>query len=214
MFPLSLSISGETLLAFTLAMFLLAVSPGPGFLMVVARALSGGFAAGLAAIAGLVLGDILFLVLAILGLSALAAVMGEFFLAVKILGAAYLFWLGVKTWRSRACLPEMERPEASKTKLPHYRSLALGFFVTLGNPKVILFYGALLPTFVDVAVLTAGDTVLLSGVVTLVLVSVLGVYAFLAARAGRLLKSERALRWVNRATGGLLIGAGVAVATR
>jgi len=214
MFPLSLSISGETLLAFTLAMFLLAVSPGPGFLMVVARALSGGFAAGLAAIAGLVLGDILFLVLAILGLSALAAVMGEFFLAVKILGAAYLIWLGVKTWRSRANLPEMERPDAPKTKLPHYRSAALGFFVTLGNPKVILFYGALLPTFVDVAVLTAGDTVLLSGVVTLVLVSVLGVYAFLAARAGRLLKSDRALRWVNRATGGLLVGAGVAVATR
>ena len=214
-----LSISLETLLAFTLAMVLLAASPGPGFLMVVARALTGGFAAGLAAIAGLVLGDIVFLVLAIVGLSALAAVMGEFFLVVKVLGAAYLIWLGVKTWRSRPSLPEMETTgeegaDAPGARLPHHRSMALGFFVTLGNPKAILFYGALLPTFVNVAALTAADAVLLSGVVTLVLFLVLGVYAFLAARAGRLLKSDRAVRWLNRVTGGLLIGAGVAVATR
>ena len=114
-----LSMSLETLLAFTLAMFLLAASPGPGFLMVVARALTGGFAAGLAAIAGLVVGDILFLVLAILGLSALAAVMGEFFLAVKVLGAAYLIWLGVKLWRSKPSLPDMATPEAPEARMPH-----------------------------------------------------------------------------------------------
>lgn len=209
-----LSMSLETLLAFTLAMFLLAASPGPGFLMVVARALTGGLKAGLAAIAGLVVGDILFLVLAILGLSALAAVMGEFFLAVKILGGAYLIWLGVKTWRSRPSLPDMDRPETPTTKIPHHRSAALGFFVTLGNPKAILFYGALLPTFIDVAALTAPDVVVLSAVVTVVLFLVLGVYAFLAARAGRMLKSPRALTWLNRVTGGLLVGAGIAVATR
>jgi threonine/homoserine/homoserine lactone efflux protein len=209
-----LSMSMESLLAFTLAMFLLAASPGPGFLMVVARALSGGFAAGLAAIAGLVAGDILFLVLAVLGLSALAAVMGEFFLAVKIFGAAYLIWLGVKMWRSKPRLPRMEAPNAPTTPLPHHRSVALGFFVTLGNPKAILFYGALLPTFIDMAALTASDVVALAIVVTLVLFLVLGVYAFLAARAGRAIKSTRALTWLNRVTGGLLVGAGVVVATR
>lgn len=214
MLSLSLSISGETLLVFTLAMLLLAVSPGPGFLMVVARALTGGFAAGLAAIAGLVLGDLVFLVLAVLGLSALAAVLGEFFLAVKLLGAAYLVWLGVKTWNSRPDLPQMAAPDSTQARIPHYRSAALGFFVTLGNPKVILFYGALLPTFVDMAAVTLTDLLVLAAVVALVLFAVLGVYAFLAARAGRALKSERALRWLNRATGGLLIGAGVAVATR
>ncbi|WP_340120015.1 LysE family translocator [Pelagibius sp. 7325] len=215
---MTISMSLETLAAFTLAMFLLSVSPGPGFLMVVARALSGGFAAGLAAVAGLVVGDIVFLVLAILGLSTLAAVMGEFFLAVKILGAAYLVWLGVKTWRSRPSLPPLEAPEAAASQRPHPKSLGrsalLGFFVTLGNPKVILFYGALLPTFVDLEALTGGDIVVLAMVVTAMLFLVLGTYAFLAARAGRVVKSERALRWVNRATGGLLVGAGVAVATR
>lgn len=208
------SLTLESLLAFTLAMVLLAASPGPGFLMVVARALSGGLAAGLAAIAGLVLGDLLFLGLAILGLGALAAVMGEFFLAVKILGAAYLIWLGVKTWRSRPDLPELAAPEASKIRMPHHRSAALGFFVTLGNPKAILFYGALLPTFIDVTALTAADVGVLAVVVTLVLFAVLGVYACLAARASLLLKSPRALTWLNRTTGGLLVGAGVAVAAR
>jgi threonine/homoserine/homoserine lactone efflux protein len=209
-----LSVSLETVLAFALAMFLLAASPGPGVLMVVARALTGGFAAALAAMAGLVLGDIVFLVLAVLGLSALASVLGEFFLAVKVLGALYLVWLGVKTWRSRPSLPAMDAPETPKSRMPHHRSAALGFFVTLGNPKAILFYGALLPTFIDVAALTAPDVVALSAVVTLVLFSVLGVYAYLAARAGRSLTSPRALTWLNRVTGGLLIGAGVAVATR
>ena len=121
---MTLSISLETLLAFTLAMVLLAASPGPGFLMVVARALSGGFAAGLAAIAGLVLGDILFLVLAVLGLSTLAAVMGEFFLVVKLLGAAYLVWLGVKTWRSRPSLPDLAAPDAPRLAMPPHRSAA------------------------------------------------------------------------------------------
>ncbi len=208
----------ESLLAFTLAFFLLAATPGPGFLMVVARALTDGFKAGLAAIAGLVLGDLVFLLLAILGMSALAAVMGEFFLVVKILGAAYLIWLGVKTWRSRPNLPQMAAPEATRKPMPppmsHWRSALLGFLVTLGNPKVILFYGALVPTFVDVTTLTALDVAALSFVVAAMLFLVVGFYAWLAARTGRVVRSERALTWLNRATGGLLVGAGIAVATR
>lgn len=209
-----LSMSLETLLAFTLAMFLLSVTPGPGFLMVVARALADGFKAGLAAIAGLVLGDLLFLLLAILGMSALAAVLGEFFLAVKILGAAYLIWLGVKTWRSRPRLPQMAEPEAAGRSMPHWRSALLGFFVTLGNPKVILFYGALVPTFVDVTALTAADVAAMVLVVAAMLFLVVGFYAWLAARAGRMVRSERAVSWLNRLTGGVLVGAGIAVATR
>ena len=212
---MTLTLSLETLLAFVLAMFLLSVTPGPGFLMVVARSLADGLKAGLAAITGLVLGDILFLLLAILGMSALAAVLGEFFLVVKILGAAYLIWLGVKTWRSRPRLPQMAAPgEAARPRLPHRRSLAIGFFVTLGNPKTILFYGAFVPTFIDVGALGAGDVALLCGVVAAMSYLVVGFYAFLAARAGRVMKSERMLTWLNRATGGLLVGAGIAVATR
>ncbi|HIC81872.1 MAG TPA: LysE family translocator [Kiloniellaceae bacterium] len=208
------TLSPETLLAFTAAMLVLALTPGPGFLAVVARAMSQGFGAGLAATAGLVLGDLLFLALAILGLSALAAVLGEFFLVVKWLGAAYLVWLGIALWRSDGAAAQRTAPEGPRPKASHRGSLALGFLVTLGNPKVILFYGAFLPTFVDLAALTLGDVVLLGVVVAAALFAVLGAYAFLAARAGRVMKNSRAQRWLNRVTGGILVGAGVAVATR
>ena len=160
------------------------------------------------------LGDIVFLLLAILGLAALASVMGEFFLAVKLLGAAYLVWLGVKTWRSRPGLPPMEEPGTAGKAVPYWRSALVGFVVTLGNPKVILFYGALLPTFIDMSSLAVADVAVMSAVVTTVLFLVLGAYAFLAARAGRMMQSTRAVAWLNRVTGGLLIGAGIAVATR
>lgn len=210
------SLSIESFLAFVVAMFFLSLTPGPGFLAVVARALRGGFAAGLAAIAGLVLGDILFLVLAILGLSALAMALGEFFLVVKLLGGAYLVWLGISLWRSQPEPREIAAADeaGSKERLSHRRSFALGFLVTLANPKVILFYSALVPTFIEVSALTVLDVVLLSAVVAAVLVFVLGAYAFLAAHAGRAVKGGRALTWLNRITGGLLIGAGVTLATR
>ncbi len=209
-------LSIESFLAFVAAMFLLSLTPGPGFLAVVARALAGGFAAGLAAIAGLVVGDILFLVLAILGLSAMAMAMGEFFLIVKLLGAAYLIWLGLGLWRRPAADPQVTRAAAAgdEGRGSHRRSLALGFMVTLANPKTILFYSALVPTFIDVAALTVIDVVLLGAVVAGVSFLVLGVYALMAARAGQALKGGRALAWLNRVTGSLLVGAGLAVATR
>lgn len=208
---MAISMSLESFLAFLVAMSLLSLTPGPGFLAVVARSLTGGLASGFAAISGLILGDILFLVLAIAGLSALAAAMGELFLIVKVIGAAYLIWLGIMTWRSKAPPPRLE---AAAGRADLQRSFVLGFVVTLGNPKTILFYSALVPTFIDITALTAGDVVLLSLVVAVVSLVILGAYAFLATRAGRSITSPRAFRWLNRATGGLLVGAGVAVATR
>ena len=201
----------ETLLAFAVAMILLSLTPGPGCFAVIARALSGGFRSGMAAVAGLVLGDILYLVLAVVGLSALAMVMGEFFLIVKVLGAAYLIWLGVRCWRA-PLRPGEVAPSSDRRGL--WRSFALGFFVTLGNAKVILFYVAFVPSFVELARLSAWDVVLLAAVVATALVVVLGGYALLAARAGRLFRSARAQRRLNRVSGGLLMGAGVAVVAR
>ena len=201
----------ETLLAFAAAMLVLSVTPGPGCFMVVARALAGGFGSGLAAVAGLVLGDILYLLLAVLGLSALASLLGEFFLVVKLLGAGLLIWLGFRAWRAPVAV-QLVAPSTDRRGL--WRSFALGFFVTLGNVKVVLFYVAFVPTFVEVARLSVGDVLLLSAVLASTLTAVLGGYAFLAARAGRLLRSETARRRLNRLSGGLLIGAGVEVATR
>ena len=210
------SLSIESFLAFVVAMFMLSLTPGPGFLAVIARCLTGGLAAGLATITGLVIGDILFLILAILSLSALALVLGEFFLVVKLLGAAYLIWLGFGLWRRQAGLPEMaragDRRDQRLTSLS--RSFGIGFVVTIANPKTILFYSALVPTFIDVGRLNVADVALLSTVVAVVSYLVLGGYGLMALHAGRALKNRHAWRWLNRLTGGLLMGAGVAVATR
>ncbi len=85
-----------------MAMLILAASPGPGVFATVARALSSGFRPAVGVIAGIVAGDIIFLGLAVFGLSVIAQAMGEFFFIIKIVGGAYLIWLGLKMWRAKS----------------------------------------------------------------------------------------------------------------
>jgi threonine/homoserine/homoserine lactone efflux protein len=94
------------------------------------------------------------------------------------------------------------------------KDVGLGFLVTLGNPKAILFYGALLPTFLDMTRIRFADFLVLAAIVVVVSYVVYGGYIFLAERSRRLLSSRAASRLFNRLTGSVLIGAGVAVATR
>jgi threonine/homoserine/homoserine lactone efflux protein len=142
-----------TTVAFAVAMFFLAIVPGPGVAAVVSRTLGSGMNAGLAVITGLAVGDTVFLVLAIGGLSAVASVVGPLFQTVKYLGAAYLIWLGYKALTAKAAPIDI----ASATTMLPWRETGVGLLVTLGNPKPILFYGALMPTFVDITKIGIGD---------------------------------------------------------
>jgi threonine/homoserine/homoserine lactone efflux protein len=201
----------STALAFAAAFLVLAVSPGPGVATIVGRALHGGVAAGLAAATGLIIGDFLFIGFALAGLSALASTMGPIFEVVKYAGAAYLVWLG---WRALTAPAVPLQVDAAAERLPLWRDIGLGLLVTLGNPKPILFYGALLPTFVDVATATWRDGMILGGIVVLISYVVLGGYSVLAARARSTFTSSKAMKRLNTSTGVVMIGAGVAVATR
>lgn len=96
----------ESSIAFTIAMIILAASPGPGVFATVAQALAGGFRSTLEVIAGIVAGDLVFLLLAVFGLSALARTLGEFFIVIKIAGGCYLIWLGIKMWLAKPAPPE------------------------------------------------------------------------------------------------------------
>ena len=89
-------------LSFTIAMLVLAASPGPGVFSTVSRSLSCGFRPALAVISGIILGDIIFLLFAIFGLAILAQTLGSFFIIIKLLGGGYLIWLGIKTFCSDA----------------------------------------------------------------------------------------------------------------
>ena len=194
-----------------IAMFILAASPGPGVLATVARALSSGFRPALAVIAGIVMGDIIFLLLATFGLSIIAHVLGDLFFVVKFVGGAYLIWLGVKIWLNGTKPSDGDPPQNPPTPLGNFTG---GLLITLSNPKVILFYCGFLPTFMDLSVLTAVDLLMVVMIVSVVLAGVLTGYAFLASRARELFSDRKSARRLDLTAGGVMIGAGVAIASR
>ncbi len=95
-----------------------------------------------------------------------------------------------------------------------WRDIGLGFLVTLGNPKAILFYGALLPAFLDMTTIGFVDFLVLTGIVVGISSLVYGGYMILADRTRRLMASTKAVKRLKQATGTILVGAGIAVATR
>ncbi len=193
-----------TLLSFGAAMFVLAASPGPGVFATVARALASGFASAAVLVLGIITGDLIFLLLAIYGLSSVAELLGSFFILVKYAGGIYLIWLGIKIWQSS--------PQTSATtktpKLRAKQTFTSGLLITLANPKVIFFYLGFLPTFVDLNSLTHTDVISISCVMATVLATVLLFYAWTAARTKQLFSNSRTVTNINRCAGGVMITAG------
>jgi threonine/homoserine/homoserine lactone efflux protein len=200
-----------SIVGFAMAMLILAASPGPGVFATVARALASGLAPALAVIGGIVLGDIVYLSFAIFGLAAVAHLLGDLFVIVKIAGGAYLIWVGYGIWRSSASAVSLAGDGSGQARLGNFLT---GLLITLANPKVILFYIGLLPTFLDLASLTPVDIATATFIVATVLTTVLVGYAVLAVRARRLFTNGRALRSLNRSAGGVMMLAGIIVATR
>jgi threonine/homoserine/homoserine lactone efflux protein len=200
----------HTAIAFAIGMFFLALSPGPGLATIISRSLASGMIAGLAVTAGLVLADFFFMAVAMAGLTAIATAVGPLFQIVKYAGALYLVWLGYRTFRGSG-KPLIVTPKGGRGLA---KDVGLGFLVTLGNPKAILFYGALLPTFLDMTKIELSDFLVLAAIVVVISYLVYGSYIFLAERSRRLLSSSAASRFFNRLTGTILIGAGIAVAAR
>ncbi len=197
-------------LSFALAMLVLAASPGPGVFATVARSLSSGFRPALTVVAGIILGDIIFLLFAIFGLAILAQTLGDFFIIIKLFGGGYLIWQGIKIFFSKASLSAAET-QGSSSKSGNFLS---GLFITLGNPKVILFYCGFLPTFFSLPALTLADIFIIITVIATVLLGVLGSYAWLASSARQLLKTPRQTKRLNRIAGGIMVTAGAVIASR
>jgi len=205
--------SVEAAFAFFVAMLVFAATPGPGILAAVAQALATGVAPALWLSAGLVLGDLLYLLFAVFGLSAVAGLLGELFIIVKLIGGGYLIWLGWQLWRAPA--GGLGAGDAALARATDgRRAFATGFLVTISNPKVVIFYLGFLPTFIDLAGLGAGDVLTLAALLVVALWAVLLVYVLGAHRARRLLRDPRAGQRMNRTAGAMLIGAGALLASR
>jgi threonine/homoserine/homoserine lactone efflux protein len=197
----------STLLAFAAAFFVFAASPGPDNMTIVARTLSHGAASGIAYGAGTVVGILIFLALSAFGLSIVAAEMSVVMTILRYAGAAYLIWMGVKLWTAAPVVPKLQSVSAQRGLLAIF---ATGVALNLGNPKMPLFYMALLPNMVG-ASLTLGQVGALAAVILAVEVVVIGGHVILAGRARKLLRTPIVVRRVNRAAGGVMVGAGVAV---
>lgn len=199
----------ESWIALVFALTLLGLSPGPAWAAVVTTSLARGLVPAAAMSVGVACADVFFLLLAVFGLALLANALGTLFFAVKIAGAGYLVWLGIRLWRRPPAISE----SAATAARPLGPFLA-GFALTLGNPKAIAFYLAFLPAIVDLTAMTGGDLALIAATTFAVIAGMLGGYAALAARLGRLLRRESYRRRLGRVLGATLIGTGVAVAAR
>jgi len=200
-----------SLLSLALAMLVLAASPGPGVFATVARSLASVFRPALRVIAGIVTGDIIYLMFAVFGLSVFAQAFGELFVIVRICGGAYLIWLGLKIFFSEPAVENQEQIHRKGTDSGNFIS---GLLITLSNPKVILFYCGFLPTFADLSALNRSDIVTISFVVTVILTSVLTTYAYAASQARYLLSNRKSVKIMNRSAGGIMIATGAVIATR
>jgi threonine/homoserine/homoserine lactone efflux protein len=202
----------SVLLAFAAALAIAVAIPGPGIFAVVSGALGRGFREALALIVGVILGDLVYFTLAVLGLAALARSMGELFIVIKLAGAAYLIWLGVKLWRQPPV--PMATDAGAAPQRGFRRSLVGGFVVTISNPKTIAFYAGLLPTVVDLPRLTAAEALAMAGIVVVIVGTIPAAYALAAAGSRRFFARPECLRLMNRTAGTMMIGTGVAVVTR
>lgn len=194
------------LLAYAGALFIAAAIPGPGVTALVARALGSGFRPTFFMGLGLIVGDMTYLTAVILGLAFIAQAFTTTFMLIKIAGALYLVYIAWKLWTAGLMPQNIEAQRSTGMGM----SFLSGLFVTLGNPKTMLFYVALVPTLVDLEAIGLRDYGLLLAATFVVLLTVLIPYMALASRARLLLK--QASSWCIAA--GILAGTAAYIATR
>ena len=194
----------STLIPYLGACFILAIVPGPTVTVIIANALARGTLAGLSIIAGTQLGLVTMILVVASGMQALVAFMGFAFDWIKLIGAAYLIWLGFKMLRSSG---DLGAAEVQKTR--RYRDLIVeGFLVIWANPKALIFFGAFLPQFVSLEQPTFPQIVVLGLFFMAIAGATDSLYAIVAGRARSLLTRAR-VQLVSRISGVILMCGGL-----
>lgn len=205
----------SALLLFAGALALNAGTPGPSIAALVAQVLTRGPRAVLPFLAAMWIGEAAWLAAAVAGLSLLAERMHEAFLVLRWAGIAYLAWLAVKTWvtplAGEGTGATATGAEAERSGL---RLFLTGMALTLGNPKIMVFYLALLPSLVDLPSVGLVEWAELTAVQVAVMAALDLAWTGLAARARGFLSSPRALRWTRRGSAVAMGGAAAVIASR
>jgi len=200
----------DSLFTLFCAMLILAVVPGPAVFAIIARSFSSGKLQAFYMTVGIVLGDYIFIFLALFGLSTLAEVMGTAFIIIKYLSAGYLIWLGINLLRTTSGSIDIETAKNSSL----VSNFLTGLFITLGNPKAILFYVGFFPAFVNVSEVTLYDTGLVMLTATLAFGSVNMCYSLLADKAKKTFKSPNAATIINKTAGTIMVSTGALVVVK
>lgn len=200
-----------SLIIFAGALLVAAGSPGPSIAALVARVISKGFRDVFPFLAAMWIGEAIWLSLAVFGLAVVAQSFHVVFVVIKWAGVAYLAWLAFKMWTAPVVVQgEDELPRQDSP----WRLFLAGMAVTLGNPKIMMFYLALLPTIVDLASVGLLGWMELTATMAVVLIVIDLAWVLAAAQARRLLRSARAMRVANRVSATTMAGAAAAIASR
>jgi threonine/homoserine/homoserine lactone efflux protein len=202
----------DSLGLYVVASLALILTPGQDMLYVMSRALAQGRLAGVCSAVGVITGILVHTALAALGVGAILLASEALFLALKLVGAAYLVYLGLKLLLSRAAPAD---PRLAPRPLSAAALFWQGVLSNVSNPKIVLFFLAFLPQFVDPASASPTRDLVFLGVLyaAMGLPVKVGVALAAGALSERLLRRPQALLWVNRASGAVLVGLGLRLAT-
>ena len=199
-----------SLVIFAGALFVAAGSPGPSVAALVARVVSKGSRDVMPFLAAMWIGEGIWLSMAVFGLAIVAQTFHFAFLVLKWAGVAYLCLLAYRMWTAPVSVEESDLPRAESP----WKMFAAGLAVTLGNPKIMMFYMALLPTIIDLASVTVIGWLELTVAMALVLMAVDLAWVAAAVQARRIIRSPRAMRIANRVSASIMGGAAAAIASR
>lgn len=195
--------------AFVGATALLIIIPGPNVMLVISRSMRFGVKAGLITVAGTAFALAQQLAITALGLASVVALLADGFEVLRWLGVAYLVYLGVQAFREKPVPPEAN---GSVTPPQTKRIFFQAVFVSWTNPKLLAFYAAFFPQFIDPALPAGPQLWAMCGAFLMIAVIFDSTYAVIGGRLLGSLKSERAQRIRNRVTGSMLIAAGAGLA--
>ncbi|MEJ1117507.1 LysE family translocator [Phyllobacterium sp. CCNWLW109] len=199
-----------SLVVFAVALAVASASPGPSVAALVARVLSKGHRDVFPFWIAMWIGEAIWLALAVLGLSLLAQTFQPLFLAIKWFGVGYLLFLAWKMWHA----PVETLAEHFACSGSRWRLALAGFVVTMGNPKTMMFYVALLPTIVDLHKISIFGWLELTFAMFCVVIAIDLCWTLAASRARRFFTSRKSMKIANRTSAGMMAGAAVAVAVR
>jgi len=187
-------------------MAILGAIPSMSVFTVVSRSIASGFIHGFATATGIVIGDIIFILIAIYGLTLIADTMGNLFILVKYLASAYLIWFGIGLLKLKPENAKIEKPQ----KASLLSSFLCGLFITLGDQKAILFYMGFFPAFLDLSNIYIYD---ISIIIAITIIAVGGtklIYAYMATKAKMIFKNFSAI--MNNFAGWAMIATGIFLA--